>query len=104
MRLLLGQITSLDGTLAAESLTVIRHLIQLDPQAHMGTVIRLAKNLDSATDPQARATIIWLVGEFSGSNGEDNIAADVLRILLKDFTNESEVAKRLEHRRHSPSC
>jgi AP-3 complex subunit beta len=94
MRLLLGQITSLDGTLAAESLTVIRHLIQQDPQAHLGTVVRLAKNLDSATDPQARATIIWLVGEFSGTNGEDNIAADVLRILLKEFTDESEIAKR----------
>ncbi|KAJ2989149.1 hypothetical protein NUW58_g3611 [Xylaria curta] len=94
MRLLLGQITSLDGTLAAESLTVIRHLIQLEPQAHVDTVVRLAKNLDSATDPHARATIIWLVGEFSGLNGEDNIAADVLRILLKDFANESEVAKR----------
>lgn len=94
MRLLLGQITSLDGTLAAESLTVIRHLIQQDPQAHVGTVVRLAKNLDSATDPQARATIIWLVGEFAGLNGEDNIAADVLRILLKEFAEESEIAKR----------
>ncbi|KAK3307281.1 AP-3 complex subunit beta-like protein [Chaetomium strumarium] len=94
LRLLLSQITSLDGTLAAESLTVIRHLIQQDPTAHVATVIRLAKNLDSATDPQARATIIWLVGEFSGLNGEDNIAADVLRILLKDFASESEVAKR----------
>ncbi|KAK3378657.1 adaptin N terminal region-domain-containing protein [Lasiosphaeria ovina] len=94
LRLLLGQITSLEGTLAAESLTVIRHLIQQDPAAHVATVVRLAKNLDSATDPQARATIIWLVGEFSGLNGEDNIAADVLRILLKDFASESEIAKR----------
>ncbi|KAK5661161.1 hypothetical protein OQA88_11052 [Cercophora sp. LCS_1] len=94
LRLLLGQITSVDGTLAAESLTVIRHLIQQEPTAHIATVVRLAKNLDSATDPQARATIIWLVGEFSGLNGEDNIAADVLRILLKDFASESEVAKR----------
>ncbi|KAI1462153.1 ARM repeat-containing protein [Annulohypoxylon moriforme] len=94
MRLLLGQITSLDGTLAAESLTVIRHLIQQDAQAHVGTVVRLAKNLDSATDPQARATIIWLVGEFAGLNGEDNIAADVLRILVKEFADESEIAKR----------
>lgn len=94
LRLLLGQITSVDGTLAAESLTVIRHLIQQDPTAHVATVVRLAKNLDSATDPQARATIIWLVGEFSALNGEDNIAADVLRILLKDFASESEVAKR----------
>ncbi|ODA77866.1 hypothetical protein RJ55_06468 [Drechmeria coniospora] len=94
LKLLLGQITSLDGTLAAESLTVIRHLIQQDAQAHAATVIRLARNLDSATDPQARATIIWLVGEFSGLNGEDNIAADVLRILAKDFGSESEPAKR----------
>lgn len=94
LRLLLSQITSLDGTLAAESLTVIRHLIQQDPAAHTGTVVRLAKNLDSATDPQARATIIWLVGEFAGLNGQDNIAADVLRILLKDFAEESEIAKR----------
>jgi len=94
LRLLLGQITSIDGTLAAESLTVIRHLIQQDPASHVATVVRLAKNLDSATDPQARATIVWLVGEFSGLNGEDNIAPDVLRILLKDFASESEVAKR----------
>lgn len=94
LKLLLEQITSLDGTLAAESLTVIRHLIQQDAQGHIGTVVRLAKNLDSATDAQARATIIWLVGEFSGLNGEDNIAPDVLRILLKDFASESEAAKR----------
>lgn len=93
LRLLLGQITSLDGTLAAESLTVIRHLIQQDPDNHVGTVIRLARNLDSATDPQARATIVWLVGEFSGINGEDNIAPDVLRILLKGFASENEAAK-----------
>lgn len=94
LKLLLGQITSLDGTLAAESLTVIRHLIQQDAHGHIGTVVRLAKNLDSASDPQARATIVWLVGEFSGMNGEDNIAPDVLRILLKDFSSESEAAKR----------
>ncbi|RDA85883.1 hypothetical protein CP532_2717 [Ophiocordyceps camponoti-leonardi (nom. inval.)] len=94
LKLLLSQIASLDGTLAAESLTVIRHLIQQDAEAHIGTVVRLAKNLDSATDPQARATIIWLVGEFSGLNDEDNIAPDVLRILVKDFASESEAAKR----------
>jgi vesicle coat complex subunit len=94
LKLLLGQITSLDGTLAAESLTVIRHLIQQDAEGHVGTVVRLARNLDSATDPQARATIIWLVGEFSGLNGEDNIAPDVLRILLKEFSSESEAARR----------
>ncbi|PVH83565.1 ARM repeat-containing protein [Cadophora sp. DSE1049] len=91
--LLLKQITSLDGNLVAESLTVIRHLIQQDPASHTNTVIRLAKNLDTATNPRARASIIWLVGEFAGNDGEDNIAADVLRILAKGFADEAEPAK-----------
>ncbi|KAI9821753.1 MAG: AP-3 complex subunit beta [Pycnora praestabilis] len=93
LRLLLKQISSPDGNLVAESLTVIRHLIQKDPSAHTKTVIRLAKNLDTATNPQARASIVWLVGEFASIDGENNIAADVLRILAKGFADESEAAK-----------
>ncbi|KAI4106766.1 MAG: hypothetical protein L6R37_001967 [Teloschistes peruensis] len=94
LRLLLNQVSSQDGRLAAESLTVIRHLIQRDPQAHNKTVIRLAKNLDTTPHPDARATIIWLVGEFAGmGNSENNIAPDVLRILTKSFASESEAAK-----------
>lgn len=93
LRLLLKQISSQDGNLAAESLTVIRHLIQQNPQAHTKTVIRLAKNLDKTSNPQARASIIWLVGEFSHVADEENIAPDVLRILAKGFADESETAK-----------
>ena len=93
LRLLLKQINSQDGNLVDESLTVIRHLIQQDPGSHTNTVIRLAKNLDSTSNPRARASIIWLVGEFSGIDGSDNIAADVLRILAKGFAEEAESAK-----------
>ena len=93
LRLLLKQISSQDGNLVAESLTVIRHLIQQDPPSHTKTVIRLAKNLDSTSNPQARASIIWLVGEFSNVIAEDDIAPDVLRILAKGFVDESEAAK-----------
>ncbi len=93
LRLLLQQISTQYGTVAAESLTVIRHLIQQDPEAHIKTVIRLAKNLDATSDPQARASIIWLVGEFSGVDDKDNIAPDVLRILAKGFADEPEAAK-----------
>ncbi|KAL8712955.1 MAG: hypothetical protein Q9220_002813 [cf. Caloplaca sp. 1 TL-2023] len=93
LRLLLQKVSSQDGNLSAEALTVIRHLIQQDPQAHIKTVIRLAKNLDTTPNPNSRATIIWLVGEFSGIDSENNIAPDVLRILAKGFANESEPAK-----------
>jgi AP-3 complex subunit beta len=93
LKLLLKHIGSADTHLVAESLEVIRHLIQRDPNAHRTTVVRLAKHLDAATSPQARASIIWLVGEFAGIDPENNIAADVLRILVKGFADEAEQAK-----------
>ncbi|CAI6275384.1 unnamed protein product [Periconia digitata] len=93
LKLLLAHIGSADAHLVAESLEVIRHLIQRDPDSHRTTVIRLAKHLDAATSPQARASIIWLVGEFAGLDPENNIAADVLRILIKGFADEAEAAK-----------
>ncbi|MCJ1405591.1 AP-3 complex subunit beta [Xylographa trunciseda] len=93
LNLLLRQTSSEDGHLVAEALTVVRHLIQQDPASHATTVVRLAKNLDTMTNPEARASIIWLVGEFAGVGGEDNIAPDVLRILAQGFADESEAAK-----------
>ena len=93
LRVLLNQITSLDDTVVSESLTVIRHLIQQDPASHERTVIQLVKHLGSTSCPDARATIVWLVGEFAGVEPERNIAPDVLRILVKGFADETEDVK-----------
>jgi AP-3 complex subunit beta len=93
LRLLLSEISSVDDFLVSESLTVIRHLIQQDPISHKKTVIQLAKHLDTTTSPEARACIIWLVGEFASADTENNIAPDVLRILAKGFADESELVK-----------
>lgn len=93
MQLLFSQMSSQDGNLVAESVTVIRHLIQQAPESHTKTVVWLAKSLDTTVNAEARASIIWLVGEFSGIGGENNIAPDVLRILTKTFADESEAAK-----------
>ncbi|KAK1146021.1 AP-3 complex subunit beta [Aspergillus melleus] len=93
LHILLSQITSLDDNLVSESLTVIRHLIQQDPASHEQTVIQLVKHLGLTNNPDARATIVWLVGEFAGAEPEKNIAPDVLRILVKNFANEEEAVK-----------
>lgn len=93
LAVLFGQITSLDENVVSESLTVIRHLIQQDPASHEQTVIQLVKHLGSITSPAARATIIWLVGEFAGIDPERNFAPDVLRILVKGFADEPELVK-----------
>lgn len=93
LRVLLDQITSPDDTTVSESLTVIRHLIQQDPASHEGTVIQLVRYLGSTTCSEARATIIWLVGEFAGMDVERNIAPDILRIIVKGFADETEYVK-----------
>jgi len=90
LRLLLKQVHSPDQHLVAEALEVVRHLIQRDPQAHTKTVIRLAKNLDTLRGPAARASVIWMVGEFAGLPAEQNIAPDVLRILVRGYVEESD--------------
>jgi vesicle coat complex subunit len=93
LRLLLAQLSSSDAHLVASSLDVIRHLIQRDPQAHVKTIVRLAKSLDALTAPSARASIIWLVGEYAAVDPERNIAADVLRILVKGYAEEEDEVK-----------
>ena len=109
-KVLLNQVSSFDSILVAEILTVMRHLIQRDPSQHQKTVVRLARNLDGmgAASPAARATVVWLVGEFASLESqsrvgdasaggkarmEDGIAPDVLRILMKVFASESEEVK-----------
>ncbi|KAK3669571.1 AP-3 complex subunit beta [Recurvomyces mirabilis] len=96
LSLLLKQIHSADSNLVGEAIEVIRHLIQRSPDEHRKTVVRLAKNLDSLVSPSARASIIWLVGEFAGmrENTEgESIAADVLRILVKGYADEEDEVK-----------
>ncbi|KAK9370287.1 adaptin N terminal region-domain-containing protein [Lipomyces kononenkoae] len=86
LRWLLKQIHSPDHVLVGESLTVIRYIIQLSPKDHIKTVAKLAAALDNATVPLARASIIWLVGEFAGI--ARYIAPDVLRKCAKGFADE----------------
>lgn len=93
LRLLLRQIHSPDQHLVAEALEVIRHMIQRDPLAHTKTVIRLAKNLDTLTSPAARASVIWLVGEFAGYSPDQSIAPDVLRILVRGYADEHDMVR-----------
>jgi AP-3 complex subunit beta len=90
LSLLLKQIHSADSVLVGEAMEVVRHMIQRSPDEHRKTVVRLAKNLDSLNSPAARASIIWLVGEFAGTDPETNVAADVLRILVRGYAGETD--------------
>ncbi|PCH01573.1 AP complex subunit beta [Penicillium occitanis (nom. inval.)] len=93
LRLLLSRISSIDDNVVSESLTIIRHLIQQNPDAHKQTIVRLASYLETTSNSGARASIIWLVGEYAAADLGNSIAPDLLRILAKGFTEETEEVK-----------
>ncbi|XP_052631929.1 AP-3 complex subunit beta-1 isoform X3 [Harpia harpyja] len=80
-----------DEIVVAESVVVIKKLLQTQP-AHHGEIIKhMAKLLDNITVPVARASILWLIGEYC--ERVPTIAPDVLRKTAKTFTNEDDLVK-----------
>lgn len=98
-----SQISNVGATpIVSDLLTVIRHLLQLkqsqagtdsaEIESVVRTIYKLGKLLNDNTvsfDPEAKATIIWLVGEFTEA-ADNLIGPDLLRKALKTFTSESE--------------
>lgn len=65
---------------------VIKRLLQTRWSEPGEIVAHMAKLLDNITVPQARAAILWLLGEHS--RNVTHIAPDVLRRLAKSFCTE----------------
>lgn len=100
-------------TLVAQAVLVLKSIILSHSQAFGSStsspqllVARLAKGLDTIVSPKARASVYWLVGQFSAIDpseesekkglGWEGVALwvpDVLRKAIKGFTNESLSAK-----------
>lgn len=77
----------------AESVVVIKKLLQSqDTQQHKQRIItQMSKLLDFITVPAARASILWLIGEYN--EHVPKIAPDVLRKMAKSFCDEDTSVK-----------
>lgn len=80
-----------DDVVVAESVVVIKKLLQTQPSQHSEIIKHMAKLLDKITVPMARASILWLIGEYC--ERVPKIAPDVLRKMAKSFTNEDDLVK-----------
>jgi Adaptin N terminal region len=85
---------SSNGVVVSESVTVLRRLLQLHPHSQARALPKLvAVLLVPRSDksfieaPQARAAIIWLIGEFYEK--APHVAPEVLRLLSVDFHVEA---------------
>ncbi|KAL1492701.1 hypothetical protein ABEB36_010917 [Hypothenemus hampei] len=80
-----------DEAVVAESVVVIKRLLQTQAADPKEIITHMARLLDSITVAQARAAILWLLGEHSQK--VPKIAPDVLRKLAKTFSDEHDIVK-----------
>src|SRR5690606_32068992 len=61
------------------------------PGQHSEMIRSLAKSLETIAVPMARASILWLVGEYAAS--VETVAPDVLRLFARSFSDEEDIVK-----------
>lgn len=67
-------------------MVVIKNLLQSKSAEHYEIISQMAKLIDYITIPAARASILWLIGEYNEK--VPKIAPDVLRKMAKTFVDE----------------
>nr|VZI16772.1 unnamed protein product [Spirometra erinaceieuropaei] len=80
--------------IVAESVIVMRKLLQMQLARHRSSsdlIVHIAQMVDGINIPSARASILWLLGEYS--QRVPRIAPDVLRKVAKTFPTEDVAVK-----------
>ncbi|CAG9759558.1 unnamed protein product [Ceutorhynchus assimilis] len=88
---LVALLSNRDDAVVAESVVVIKRLLQTQAADPKEIITHMARLLDGITVAQARAAILWLLGEHSQK--VPKIAPDVLRKLAKSFPDEDDTVK-----------
>ena len=75
-----------------------RHNTTVSPQAALEIIAKLAAKIEQIKHPAAKACVLWLVGQYAGSDSEKSTqspipgvaiwAPDTLRRVAKTFSSE----------------
>ncbi|CAN0909512.1 AP3-complex subunit beta-A [Linum grandiflorum] len=77
-----------------QAIMSIKMIIKQDPPSHEKVIVQLIRNLDSIRVPEARAIIIWMLGEYSLLGDLiPKMLIIVLKYLARNFTSESSETK-----------
>ncbi|TFL01783.1 clathrin binding protein [Pterulicium gracile] len=69
-----------------EAVVVMKDIFRKYPSTYEGVIPTLCSNLDELDEPEAKASLIWIIGEYA--NKIDN-ADELLGIFVDSFTEES---------------
>jgi len=80
-----------DESVVAESIVVVKKLLQTQSGDHKDIIVHMARLSDSIAVPDAKAAILWVMGEYC--QRVPKIAPDVLRKAAKSFTSDTTQVK-----------
>ncbi|PBK79829.1 hypothetical protein ARMGADRAFT_1021326 [Armillaria gallica] len=109
---LIGMINSPHDIIVNTAVVVLKNMVQAQltsrrpatiglSQSPLVIISQLARKIDGIRHPQARACVVWLVGQYAASEegtpsrleGVADWAPDVLRKMAKTFSQEASVVK-----------
>ncbi|TPX69947.1 hypothetical protein SpCBS45565_g02124 [Spizellomyces sp. 'palustris'] len=73
-----------------EAIVVIKDIFRKYPNRYEGIIPALCENLDTLDEPEAKASLIWIVGEYA--DRIDN-ATELLEFFLEGFKDETSVVQ-----------
>ncbi|KAF8642930.1 hypothetical protein AX16_009318 [Volvariella volvacea WC 439] len=86
VNVLLELIASRVSYVVQEAVVVMKDIFRKYPSTYEGVIPTLCSNLDELDEPEAKASLIWIIGEYA--NKIDN-AGELLGIFVDSFTEES---------------
>lgn len=93
---LLGLIETKVTYVVQEAVIVIKDIFRRYPGRYEGIIPKLCENLDILDEPEAKAAMIWIIGQFADKiNNSDELLDDLVYTFLEESTEVSIV--------HSPS-
>lgn len=88
---LVGLMGNSSEVVVAQSVVVMKKLLHLQPSSHKDIILACAKLIDRVRLPNARASIVSLVGEYAEQ--VPLIAPDLLRRCAQTFIHEEDAVK-----------
>eukprot|EP00004_Rigifila_ramosa_P009952 TRINITY_DN21735_c0_g1_i1.p1 TRINITY_DN21735_c0_g1~~TRINITY_DN21735_c0_g1_i1.p1 ORF type:complete len:913 (-),score=280.20 TRINITY_DN21735_c0_g1_i1:52-2631(-) len=86
IRVLLDLIQTKVNYVVQEAIVVIKDIFRRYPNQYESIISVLCENLDSLDEPEAKAAMIWIIGEYA--DRIDN-AAELLDLFLENFQEEN---------------
>ncbi|KAI5123287.1 hypothetical protein M0805_009308 [Coniferiporia weirii] len=84
---LLGLIETKVTYVVQEAIIVIKDIFRRYPGRYEGVIPKLCENLDALDEPEAKAAMIWIIGQFADKiNNSDELLDDLVYTFLEEPT------------------